>query len=164
MDDPLLEMHAGAKKFQSRVSNRRVFRIYMLAKNPVLGVTGATLEHIDTFQARMLLPESRAIKSLFGRTFAAAVCAAIETTSGAMLVLHMRNQERKFKADLRSLNVETLCGKPTKMRVLCHDGAKYADFVRRAVSGEENLETFDINVVDEHGQPTHHCTLTWCLN
>jgi len=162
MREDLLEMKSGGAKFQKRVSNPRVFKAYMLAKAPVLGVTGSALEKIDTYGARLSIPFGRRAKSLFGTMFGAAVLAGAETTSGAMLVLHMRNQGAKLPVRLSKVELEVLENVAEDITILCHEGARYGEFVERVVqSGTPGSEVFELNAVTQEGRVSHSIKLTW---
>lgn len=162
MREDLLEMKSGGTKFQKRVSNPRVFRAYMLAKAPVLGVTGSALEKIDTYGARLSIPFGRRAKSLFGTMFGAAVLAGAETTSGAMLVLHMRNQGAKLSVRLTKVELDVLEHVSEDITILCHDGVRYGEFVERVVqSATPSSETFELNAVTRDGRISHSLKLTW---
>jgi hypothetical protein len=165
MAENLLEMKSGGLKFKNRVSNPRVFRAYMLAKAPVLGVTGAALDHIDTYGARLSLHFGRRTKSLFGTMFGAAVLAGAETTSGAMLVLHMRNQGAKLSADLVEVQMKVLHNSTEDLTILCHEGERYADFVQAVkASGSPSTQVFEAHAVNRAGTITHTISLTWRLS
>lgn len=165
MSENLLEMKSGGLKFKNRVSNPRVFRAYMLAKAPVLGVTGAALEHIDTYGARLSLRFGRRTKSLFGTMFGAAVMAGAETTSGAMLVLHMRNQGSKLKVDLVDVHMTVVHNSAEDLTILCHEGERYAEFVQTVkASGRPATEVFEAHAVNAAGTVTHNFSLTWRLS
>lgn len=165
MRSGLLELKDGGAAFKKRVSNPRVFKIYMLVKAPVLGVTGAYLEEIGTHGAQLVLPWGRAAKNLFGKMFGSAVLAGAETASAAMVVLHTRNQGGSLTADLVDVSMKSHGAVTSDLRVMCGDGARYADFVRRAIdSGEPIEETFSVTVVDDAGESTHELELRWRLS
>ncbi len=158
----LLEIQEGGQKFIDRVSSPRVFRAYMMVKAPVLGISGASLQSLDTSGARMLVPFGRRIKNLFGKMFGGAVLAAAETTSASMIVLHMRNQGVKLTADLLHVDYKMQANPETDIRVMAHDGLSYAKLVKDAAeSGEPTEATFNVAVVDENDQQTHEIELTW---
>lgn len=162
--DRLLEMKAGGEKFKNRVSNPRVFRAYMLVKAPVLGITGAALEEIDTHGARMSLPFSKRVKNLFGGMFGAAVVAGAETTSAAMLVLHIRNQQAKLTAELVRVELDVMEQVAEDLRVFAHEGARYAEFVERAAAaGKPIEESFDVSAATRAGRVSHRLKFTWRL-
>ena len=88
--------------------------------------------------------------------------ASMSTASAAMVVLHMRNQGGSLTADLKSIQMQAHGDVTNDVRVIADDGARYADFVRRAIdSGEPIEETFRVAVVDSDGEPTHEFELTW---
>lgn len=158
-----MKMNSGGQKFQKRVMNPRVFKAYMLGKAPLLGVTGAYLEHLDTHSGRLILPASRRVKNLFGSVFSAALLAGAETLTGALIVLHMRNQGKKLSARVASCSVETLDWEFSDLKLVAHDGERYADFVRRvAASGIQESETFEV-VASSGSTLTHRISLTWTL-
>lgn len=165
MQDRLLELKQGGEKFKNRVSNARVFRAYMLVKAPVLGVTGASLESIETHGARMALPFSGRAKNLFGGMFGAAVIAGAETTSAAMLVLHIRNQSAKLTAELAHLEYTAVEQVTEDLRVFAHEGARYAEFVEKAAAAGKSVEeTFEVSAATVPGRVTHRIKLTWRLS
>lgn len=158
----LLEIQEGGQKFIDRVSSPRVFRAYMMVKAPVLGISGASLQSLDTAGARMLVPYGRRIKNLFGQMFGGAVLAAAETTSASMIVLHMRNQGVKLSADLLHVDYNMHENPVSDIRVMAHDGLAYAKLVKDAAeSGEPTQAVFSVAVVDDDDQQTHEITLTW---
>ena len=164
MEERLLELNEGGAKFQKRVSSPRVFRAYMLVKAPVLGVTGASLESIETHGARMALPFSKRTKNLFGNMFGSAVIASAETTSASMLVLHIRNQGAKLTAELVGIDYQALESGNEPLRVFAHEGLRYAEFVELAsTSGKPEEESFEVTAANAGGTTTHRIKLTWRL-
>lgn len=164
MQERLLELKEGGAAFQKRVSSPRVFRAYMLVKAPVLGVTGASLESIDTHGARMALPFSKRTKNLFGNMFGSAIIASAETTSASMLVIHIRNQGAKLSAELVGIEYQALEQVNEPLRVFAHGGLRYAEFVERAAaSGKSEEESFEITAANAGGTTTHRLKLTWRL-
>ena len=164
MDDRLLELQSGGLKFKNRVSSARVFKAYMLVKAPVLGVTGATLEEIGTHGVRMALPFSSRAKNLFGNMFGSAVIAAAETTSAAMLVLHIRNQGAKLTAELVGIDYKAIAQPTEDLRVFAHEGLRYAEFVQTAaLSGKPETQAFTVSAATKAGDETHQLTLHWRL-
>jgi hypothetical protein len=102
------------------------------------------------------------VKNLFGKMFASAVLAGAETASAAMVVLHTRNQGGSLTAELKAVSMHAHHASEGNVRVIADDGARYADFVRRAIdSGQPIEETFKVAVVDADGEPTHSFELTW---
>lgn len=165
MRSGLLELKDGGAAFKKRVSNARVFKIYMLVKAPILGVTGAYLEEIGTHGAQLVLPWGRATKNLFGKMFGSAVLAGAETASAAMCVLHIRNQGGSLTADLLEVSLKAHGHVDDDLRIFADDGARYADFVRRAIdSGQPVEETFTVKAVDVAGETTHELELRWRLS
>lgn len=159
----LLQLQEGGAKFRDRVSNTRMFRLYMLVKQPMLGVTGATLVAVETERIEMRLPDSRATRNLFGDFFGGAVAVAAETTSAAMCVLHIRNQGASLRAELVELNMRQERRAEGALRVVAERGVDYANFVERARKDGEAEESFSILALDSSGQTTHSFTITWRL-
>lgn len=159
----LLRMQEGGAKFKNRVSNTRMFRLYMLVKQPVLGVTGATLEVVETERIEMRLPDSRATRNLFGDFFGGAVAVAAETTSAAMCVLHIRNQDASVRAELAELTMRQERRAEGDLRIIAERGVDYAEFVERAREEGEAEESFPLLAIDGSGQTTHSFTITWRL-
>lgn len=164
MEDRLLQMNDGGAAFQKRLSSPGVFRAYMLVKAPVLGVTGASLESIDTHGARMALPFSKRTKNLFGNMFGSAIIASAETTSASMLVLHIRNQSAKLTAELVGIDFQALEQANEPLRIFAHEGLRYAEFVElAATSGKSEEESFEVTAATQGGKTTHRMKLTWRL-
>lgn len=163
MTDTDLKLRPGGRKFRDRVKNPTLFRVYMLAKSPVLGVTGAYLDRVEPAGCEMVVPFGRTTKNLFGNMFGGAITAAAETTSAASLVLHVRNQDASLTAELVALYLEELRPVQEEVRVVDHNGTQVAEFVRRVVDGGDNQETFGLDVVDAAGKPTHRVEVTWRL-
>lgn len=159
----LLTLTDGGAKFRDRVKNHRVFKLYMLVKEPVLGVTGAHLDVIQTDRIEMVLPHGRATKNLFGDFFGGAVAAAAETTSAAMCVLHIRNQGASLTAKLVEFTLRQEQPADGPLRIVADRGEQYAEFVERAVSNGEGEETFHLIALDESGRTTHSFSITWRL-
>lgn len=163
--NPPMDLREGGAKFRNRVINPLMFRAYMLAKMPVLGVTGTYLDEINTHHCVATLPCGWTTKNLFGQTFNAAVLAAAETASVALLVLHIRNQDADVTPDV--VEIDSRFGDATleELQLRCDDGARYADFVARARHTDEPIEeTFTVVVNDEHGETVHEVDLTWRLS
>ncbi len=164
MENRLLELNEGGAKFQKRVSSPRVFRAYMLVKAPVLGVTGASLESLETHGARMALPFTKRTKNLFGNMFGSAIIASAETTSASMLVLHIRNQGAKLTAELVGIEYQALEQANEPLRIFAHEGLRYAEFVElAATSGKSEEESFEVTASNAAGTTTHRLKLTWRL-
>lgn len=164
MEHRLLELNEGGQKFIDRVSNPTTFKTYMLVKAPVLGVTGAYLENLATHGSRMVLPFSRRTKDLFGNVFTAALLAGAEIASASMLVLHIRNQSAPLTAKLKKTSIEAHGDVDGDVKVLCHEGLHYAQFVEKAAeSGAHAEHTFRATIVDADGEITHEIELTWQL-
>lgn len=163
--NPPMDLREGGAKFRNRVINPLMFRAYMLAKMPVLGVTGTYLDEINTHHCAATLPCGWTTKNLFGETFNAAVLAAAETTSVALLVLHIRNQDADVKPEV--VEIDSKFGRPKleELKLRCSDGARYADFVARAKDADEPIEeTFAVEIRDEHGREAHEVEITWRLS
>lgn len=163
MQEALMEINEGGQKFIDRVSSPGMFRAYMLVKAPVLGVTGAYLEALDTHSARLVIPATRRIKNLFGDTFSAAIIAGAEIVSASMLVLHIRNQEAALTAQLASLHYVRHAAADSDLKILAHQGAAYANFVASAKEEGPQEAEFSVKAVNESGDITHEVALTWRL-
>jgi acyl-coenzyme A thioesterase PaaI-like protein len=163
MTEATLKLQPGGRKFRDRVKNPTMFRVYMLAKAPVLGVTGAYLDIVEPAGCEMVVPFGRTTKNLFGNMFASAISAAAETTSAASLVLHVRNQDASLTAELVALYLEELRPVQEEVRVIDHNGEQVAEFVERAAGGGDDQETFKLRVIDRSGEATHRVEVTWRL-
>ena len=163
--NPPMDLREGGEKFRNRVINPLMFRAYMLAKMPVLGVTGTYLDEINTHHCAATLPCGWTTKNLFGETFNAAVLAAAETTSVALLVLHIRNQDADVKPEVVEIDSKFGPAKLEELHLRCDDGARYADFVARAIDEGGPIEqTFPVSVRDKHGEDVHEISITWRLS
>ena len=163
--DAPMDLRGRGAAFRNRVINPTMFRVYMLAKMPVLGVTGTYLTEIDTHRCVATLPCGWTTKNLFGNTFNAAVLAAAETASVALLVLHLRNQEAEVTPEV--VKIESRFGKSRleELTLRCDDGERYAEFVARAAAADGAIEeTFTIRGLDQVGRPRHEVDLTWRLS
>lgn len=164
-NNPPMDLREGGSKFRNRVINPLMFRAYMLAKMPVLGVTGTYLDEINTHHCVATLPCGWTTKNLFGETFNAAVLAAAETTSVALLVLHIRNQDADVKPEVVEIDSKFDPAKLEELTLRCDDGARYADFVARAVDADEPIEqSFAVEVRDKQGHELHDIEITWRLS
>lgn len=163
--NPPMDLREGGAKFRNRVVNPLMFRAYMLAKMPVLGVTGTYLDEINTHHCAATLPCGWTTKNLFGETFNAAVLAAAETTSVALLVLHIRNQDADVKPEV--IEIKSKFGRPKleELKLRCNDGARYADLVARAERADEPVEdTFSVQIRNQHGEDVHDVEITCRLS
>ena len=162
--DAPMDLRPGGETFRDRVHSPLMFRAYMLAKMPVLGVTGSYLVEIDTRRSEMMIPYGWTTQNLFGRMFDSAVVAAAETTSLSLLVLHVRNQEADLTAELARIETEVLESPSEDLHVRCGDGHRYADFVARAANDETPLEQ-DFQVVAEtaNGRACYQHRFRWRL-
>lgn len=161
---PPMDLRAPGAAFRNRVSNPLMFRAYMLAKMPVLGVTGATLQEITTHRCVAKLPTGRTTRNLFGQTFSAAVFAAAETASSALLVLHIRNQQANLTPEVVHVDGRFSRADLEELTLRCDDGARYADAVARAASSADPIEeTFTVRVQSPTGDDLHHIDITWRL-
>lgn len=163
--NPPMDLREGGAKFRNRVINPLMFRAYMLAKMPVLGVTGTYLDEINTHHCAATLPCGWTTKNLFGEMFNAAVLAAAETTSVALLVLHIRNQGADVKPEVVEIDSKFGTRKLEELKLRCNDGARYADFVARAKDASGPIEeTFEVDVRDQRGDEVHEIEITWRLS
>lgn len=161
--DAPMRLQSGGEKFQSRVINPLMFRAYMLAKMPVLGITGTYLSDIDTRRSVAVVPFGWSTKNLFGRFFDSAVVAAAETASLSLLVLHVRNQGAELTANLSNLDVDVHRSPSEELYVRCEEGHRYADFVRRARAEAPMEQTVRAVVETASGERTHEVELRWRL-
>lgn len=161
--DAPMEMQEGAESFHDRVIHPWMFRAYMLAKMPVLGVTGTYLTDIDTEHCETVVPFGWGTKNLFGRFSDSAVVAAAETTSLALLVLHVRNQEAELTADLDSMSVDAGSPGENDLRVRCTEGVEAADFVYRADREPPRSREFHVKVERRSGGTVYEVELDWTL-
>lgn len=151
----------GGREFRDRVKNPNLFRAYMLAKAPVLGVTGAYLDRIDLEQTEMVVPFGRGTKNLFGNMFGGALAAAAEMNSASMLVLHARNAGVSVNAELVRLTFEEHVSSRETLRAICRDGDRYAALVADAAANGEATDTFGVVFLDNTGVKTHDVEITW---
>jgi hypothetical protein len=161
--DAPMDLSAGGETFRDRVIHPWMFRAYMLAKMPVLGVTGAYLTEIDTRSAELALPFGWGTKNLYGRMFDSAVVAGAETTSMSLLVLHIRNQEAELSAEVAGLEVDVLESTTEDLEIVCDDGHRYADFVARASRDAPHTQQFRVDARTTTGRIVHRVTLEWRL-
>lgn len=164
----LLRLREGGETFRDRVRNPLMFKAYMLGKMPVLGVSGSYLAHIGPRRAEMAVPYGWRTKNLFGRLFDSAVIAAAETTSLALLVLHIRNQSTDFSAEMLHLEVDVHRAVSEDVRIRCNNGRAYAEFVRDAYHSpkgdrEARTASFEVIAQTEDGALTHELRFTWRL-
>ncbi len=162
------ELLGPGEAFQKRVQNPTMFRVYMLAKQTTLGVTGAYLDVIEVTHARMILPEAFTTRDLFGRVATAAIVSAAEMCSASILMLNLRNQESRHRPRLVDLHVETLHESEAidTMSFETEEGTAYGEFVAR--TDHDRLDSAKASFVvlgrDAVGELTHRITLTWELS
>lgn len=158
----LQEKGAGFKK---RVSNPSVFKAYMVAKMPTLGVTRAYLEDIDVASSRIMLPFGRRTKDLFGRMAFAALSAAAETASSSLLMLNLRNQESGLYPVLLGVSMEVLIDEEIKedLWLICEEPELYAEFVHQAGTGESDVRTLSVRARTYDTRTTHRFEFKWAL-
>ena len=161
--DAPMDLQPGGEAFRSRVVNPLMFRAYMLAKMPVLGVTGSYLADIGTRRCEMVVPYGWSTKNLFGRFFDSAVVAAAETTSLALLVLHIRNQDAALTADLVEIDADVLASPGDDLYVRCENGHHYADFVSRGATQAPVEHTFTAHAETSAGEVSHELEFRWRL-
>lgn len=161
--DAPMDLQEGGRTFRDRVIHPWMFRAYMLAKMPALGVTGTYLADIDTRRCEAVVPFGWGTENLFGRMFDSAVVAAAETASLALLVLHVRNQSAELTAELTELSAEIDAPPPEDLRVRCENGHRYADFVCRAKSGPPRESAFSAVVESERGEAFYEIEFCWQL-
>jgi len=162
--DAPMDLQEGGESFRNRVIHPWMFRAYMLAKMPVLGVTGMYLTEIDTRRCEGVVPYGWGTKNLYGRIFDSAVLAAAETASLALLILHVRNQSAPLEAELRSVRADVESAPDGEdLRVRCSDGHRYADFVRRAAGSAPRDCTFEARAETRSGEVSHDVELRWEL-
>lgn len=163
--DAPMDLRERGAAFRNRVINPMMFRVYMLAKMPVLGVTGTYLTEIDTHRCVATLFCGWTTKNLFGNTFNAAVLAAAETASVALLILHVRNQEAQVTPDVVKLESRFGQARLEELTLRCDDGERYAEFVARAAAADGPIEeTFTVRALDEEGRGRHEIDITWRLS
>lgn len=156
-------LNEGGAKFRDRVSKPSMFRAYMLVKQPVLGVTGAHIENIGSDGCAILMPWGRGTKSLFGTMFGAAVVAAAETVTSALLVLHIRNESANLTAELVKMELEQFKAAWETVRVTCIEGALARDLVRSAARDGQAEGSLEVRVLTDLGLLTHRLRITWRL-
>lgn len=161
--DAPMDLRPGGETFRDRVINPLMFRAYMLAKMPVLGVTGSYLVEIDTRRAELVVPYGWTTKNMFSRMFDSAVVAAAETTSLSLLVLHIRNQDADLTAELASIETEILESPTEDLHVRCTDGHRYADFVARAAREGPLEQDFQVVAETANGRSSHQLRFRWRL-
>lgn len=158
------DLTPSGEVFKNRVKNPNMFRAYMLAKMPTLGVTTSYLEQIEVGACRVILPFSWTTKDLFGRMSTAAVMAGAEAASVTLLVLNIRNQQAAVVPRVRSLRLESARDVHEQLTFICEDGPGYGEFVAMAAQLKEPM-TRELVVVaqDERGEETHRVYLEWEL-
>lgn len=161
--DAPMDLQEGGETFRDRVVHPWMFRAYMLAKMPALGVTGTYLTEIDPRRCEAIVPFGWGTKNLFGRMFDSAVLAAAETTSLALLVLHVRNQSADLTAELESVEADIDAAPTEDLRIRCESGHRYADFVRRASQDPPREQTFEAVVETRRGDVSHEVEFRWRL-
>jgi len=161
--DAPMDLRPGGEAFRDRVASPLMFRAYMLAKMPVLGVTGSHLVEIDTRRSELVVPFGWTTQNLFGRMFDSAVVAAAETTSLALLVLHIRNQAADLTAELANIETQIVKTPIEDLHVRCRDGHRYADFVARAAADPPLEQDFQTVAETTNGQNCHQLRFRWRL-
>lgn len=157
-------LQGGGAKFKKRVDNPRVFRTYMMAKMPTLGVTNAHLESIDVASSRVVLPFSWRTKDLFGRLSVAALTAAAETASVSLLVLNIRNQNASLKPVLKTMSMETLIEDVQEdVWLVCEEPEHYAEMVHAGTTQTDVEMTVSVRARTYAAQVTHRFEFTWIL-
>ncbi len=132
------ELTPGGETFKKRVDNPAVFRAYMFAKMPTLGITTAYLERIDVTECAVALPYGWMTKDLFGRISSAAIVAAAEACSVSLLVLNIRNQGAQVSPRPRAVTVENMEEAREDLLFEVEDGTAYGAFVAEAIAhGDE---------------------------
>lgn len=158
------DLTSGGQTFKNRVDNPLVFRAYMLAKMPTLGITTAYLEEIDVTRSRVVLPYGWMVRDLFGRVSTAAILAAAEACSVSLLVLNIRNQGAALTPRPRAVSIECLDECREDMAFHVEDGEAYGAFVAEAVAHGDEVRR-DLTVLGESadGRITHRVHIEWVL-
>ena len=125
----LLEMTESGQTFLDRIKHPLMFKAYMLVKMPVLGVTGSYLADVDLEGAVGVLPDNWRTRNLFGRTSNAAIYAAAETVSTAMMVLHLRNIGSSLDAVITDVDIHIGTLGTSPLRIIDNNGLDYAQFI-----------------------------------
>lgn len=161
------ELLPGGEGFKRRVENPAMFRAYMLAKQPTLGVTTAYLDVIEVLHARMVLPPLFTSRDLFGRTASGAIISAAEMCSAALMMLNLRNQGATARPRAERVVLEAIDApnQPELMTFETEEGERYGAMVARSIENRKTTiqEEFHILVRNAHGEPAYRVSITWAL-
>ncbi|MEL6177858.1 MAG: hypothetical protein AAFS10_02845 [Myxococcota bacterium] len=157
-------MGEGGEAFKGRVMNPNVFRVYMLVKMPVLGVTGTWLKVLDLERCVAVLPYSWRVRNLFGVVTTGALAAAAEIASVSLWVINIRNQGAALTPVPVTVTVEAQQPVTEAVTFRCLDGERYADVVLEAAGGASVEEACQVEGVNVHGQRVCLVTLWWRLD
>ena len=162
--EPHRVMKGGGEAFQKRVMNPRVFRVYMLVKMPVLGVTGAWLKELTLERCVSRLPFGWTTRNLFGVMPTGALAAAAEIASVSLWVINIRNQGASLVPVPVSVTVEAEQPITTDVTFRSLGGERYADAVLEASRGERIEEEVQVEGLDASGRRQCLVTLRWRLD
>lgn len=158
------DLTPSGQVFKNRVDNPMMFRAYMMAKMPTLGVTGAHLSQIEVGACRVELPFGRTTKDLFGRLSTSAVVTAAEAASVSLLVLNIRNQQAAVVPRVRTLRVEAMRDVHEPLTLICERGLIYGEFVAMAkLLGEPLPKELVVEAQTAKGEVTHRVYIEWEL-
>ncbi len=160
----IFTLNPGGVKFQNRVMNPRVFKLYMMVKMPVLGVTGATLEALDLTRGVALLPYSWSARNMFGALHPAAIAAGAEIASAALLVINMRNQGASLTPALLDMSVALERPVREGLRLSCIKGGDYPQFVADAIAQGGAEREVEVNAMTVSGEQLGVIRMRWRLN
>lgn len=158
------KLTSGGETFKKRVDNPTVFRAYMFAKMPTLGITTAYLDELDVTSSRVALPYGWTTRDLFGRVSNAAILAAAESCALSLLVLNIRNQGAALTPRARAISIECLEDNKEDMSFEVEDGEAFGAFVAEAVShGDIVLRDLTVLGHTASGKLTHRVHIEWVL-
>ena len=158
------DLTPSGEVFKRRVDNPMMFRAYMMAKMPTLGITTAYLEQIEVGACRVKLPFGWMTRDLFGRLSSGAILSAAEAASVSLLVLNVRNQQAKVLPRVRTMHLEVVAQAGGELTFICERGPSYGEFVAHAaLVGEALSREFTVIAQDAAGQTTHRVHIEWEL-
>ena len=158
------ELRSGGETFKRRVDNPLVFRAYMLAKMPTLGITTAYIERLGVTECVVALPHGWMTRDLFGRMSTAAILAGAEACAVSLLVLNIRNQGAALTPSVRAVSLECAEAVRHDLRFEVADGEAFGAFVAEAVAaGDEVRRDLTVLARAPGGRITHRVHIDWAL-
>ncbi|MBC8172290.1 MAG: DUF4442 domain-containing protein [Chitinophagales bacterium] len=130
---------AAQEKFRKQITNRLLFKLFLLQKLPIALIAGVTLRELNKEKCVVSVPFKWLSQNPFKSIYFATQAMAAEMSTGVLGLYAVRGNKPAISLLVTTLEAEFVKKATTRIYFTCENGQEIFDAVEKAISTGEGV-------------------------